>query len=281
MDNATFLECIDETKIEGLVNQSTKAIIPVHYAGVACEMDIIMNIARRYEIPVIEDNAHGLFGKYKGRLLGTFGTMASQSFHQTKNITCGEGGALLVNDRSFIERSEIIREKGTDRSKFFRGEVDKYSWVDLGSSYITSDILAGFLYGQLQQWENIQKKRQIIWERYHEELSEWANANGVSCPVVPEHCQQAWHMYYLLLPTLDCRNKFISRLKEKGVMAVFHYLPLNKSFYALRMAQKSWDFFSCPVTEDIADRIVRLPFYTSMSEDEQSIVINEIKKLSL
>jgi dTDP-4-amino-4,6-dideoxygalactose transaminase len=201
--------------------------------------------------------------------------MAAQSFHETKNITCGEGGALLINEERFIERAEIIREKGTNRARFFRGQVDKYSWVDVGSSYVMSDVLAAFLYGQLEKWREIQAKRRAIWEWYDAELADWAAANGVRRPVVPAHCEQAWHMYYLLMPSLVARTKFIARLKEKGVTAVFHYLPLNRSAYALKMADSGWQTTDCQVTEDVSDRIVRLPFYTSMTIEEQGRVIRE------
>jgi dTDP-4-amino-4,6-dideoxygalactose transaminase len=272
---------LDETKLETLITPRTKAIIPVHYAGVGCEMDAILEIADRHGIAVIEDNAHGLFGKYKGRWLGTIGQMATQSFHETKNITCGEGGALLVNDPRFEERAEIIREKGTNRARFFRGQVDKYSWVDVGSSYVMSDVLAAFLYGQLEQWENIQAKRRAIWDRYDEALAEWREARGVRGPVVPEHCEQAYHMYYLLIPSLEARTRFIAWLKDRGVLAVFHYLPLNKSEFARTAAKrtdlkKRWAETACPVTEDVSDRILRLPFYTDMTEKEQIIVLDAI-----
>jgi dTDP-4-amino-4,6-dideoxygalactose transaminase len=267
---------LDETKLEALITTRTKAIVPVHYAGVGCEMDAIMEIANRRGVAVIEDNAHGLFGKYKERWLGTFGHMSTLSFHETKNITCGEGGALLINDKAHEERAEIIREKGTNRARFFRGQVDKYSWVDVGSSYVMSDVLAAFLYGQLEQWENIQAKRKAIWERYDEALSEWATANGIRRPIIPDHCEQAYHMYYLLMPSLKARTDFIARLKTQGVNAVFHYLPLNKSAYALQMADNGWRRTDCPVTEDVSDRLVRLPFYTSMSEDEQNRVIDAV-----
>jgi dTDP-4-amino-4,6-dideoxygalactose transaminase len=268
---------LDETKLEALITPRTKAIVPVHYAGVGCEMDAILEIADRHGVAVIEDNAHGLFGKYKGRWLGTFGPMATQSFHETKNITCGEGGALLVNDPRFEERAEIIREKGTNRARFFRGQVDKYSWVDVGSSYVMSDVLAAFLYGQLEQWEKIQAKRRAIWERYDAELGEWADSRGIRRPVVPEHCEQAYHMYYLLMPSLQDRTAFIDNLAEQEIKAVFHYLPLNQSAYALSMADRGWRMAECPVTEDVSDRLVRLPFYTSMTEEEQGRVIEAVK----
>ena len=272
---------LDESKLEGLITPRTRAIVPVHYAGVGCEMDSILEIAGRHGVPVVEDNAHGLFGKYRGRWLGTFGCLATQSFHETKNITCGEGGALLINDERFEERAEIIREKGTNRARFFRGQVDKYSWVDVGSSFVMSDVLAAFLYGQLDKWQEIQAKRRAIWELYDTELANWAEVNGVRRPVVPEHCEQAWHMYYLLMPSLEARTAFIARLKEKGITSVFHYLPLNRSEYAARMANDGWQMVACPVTEDVSDRIVRLPFYTSMTEEDQERVIKVVLDLSI
>lgn len=271
---------LDEAKLEALITSRTKAIVPVHYAGVGCEMDQIIEIANRHGVAVIEDNAHGLFGKYKGRWLGTFGQLSTLSFHETKNITCGEGGALLINDPKYEERAEIIREKGTNRARFFRGQVDKYSWVDVGSSYVMSDVLAAFLYGQLEQWESIQAKRKAIWERYDEALGDWCEARGVRRPIIPDHCEQAYHMYYLLMPSLEARTDFIAQLKKKGVNAVFHYLPLNKSAYALQMADSGWRRSDCPVTEDVSDRLVRLPFYTSMSDAEQARVIDALQGLN-
>ena len=271
---------LDESKLESLITKQTRAIVVVHYAGVGCEMDKILEIANHHGIAVVEDNAHGLFGKYRGRWLGTFGCLATQSFHETKNITCGEGGALLINKQELIERAEIIREKGTDRTRFFRGQVDKYSWVDIGSSYVMSDILAAFLYGQLEKWQEIQKKRKNIWKRYNEELTHWSEQNGVRRPVVPEHCDQAYHMYYLLMPSAECRSKFIAQLKDNGVMAVFHYLPLNSSTFALRMVEKDWQKSQCPVTEHVADCLVRLPFYTNMSHDDQTRVIEAVLKFN-
>jgi len=272
---------LDETKLEALITSRTKAIVPVHYAGVGCEMDAIMGTANRHGVAVIEDNAHGLFGKYKGRWLGTFGALAAQSFHETKNITCGEGGALLINEERLIERAEIIREKGTNRARFFRGQVDKYSWVDVGSSYVMSDVLAAFLYGQLERWEVIQGKRKAIWERYDKALGEWAMANGIRTPVIPGHCEQAYHMYYLLMPSLEARTALIENLARNKIKAVFHYLPLNKSAYALQMADSGWRSTECPVTEDVSDRLVRLPFYTSMTEEEQTLVISALQTHAL
>lgn len=267
---------LDETQLEALITPHTKAIVPVHYAGVGCEMDAIMAISGRYDLAVVEDNAHGLFGKYKGRWLGTFGQMAAQSFHETKNITCGEGGALLINDSRYLERAEIIREKGTNRARFFRGQVDKYSWVDVGSSYVMSDVLAAFLYGQLEQWRNIQAKRKAIWKKYDMALSQWAISNGVGTMLVPEHCEQAYHMYYLLLPSLEIRTKFIDKLRSDGVTAVFHYQPLHQSGFAEDRELGAWDSAlpaNCPVSENISPRLVRLPFFTSMNDEQQDKVI--------
>jgi dTDP-4-amino-4,6-dideoxygalactose transaminase len=200
---------LDEALLERLITPCTKAILPVHYAGVGCEMDAILEVAQEHHVPVVEDNAHGLFGKYKGKYLGTFGCLATQSFHETKNITCGEGGALLVNDPQYIERAEILREKGTNRSRFFRGQVDKYTWVDIGSSYLPSDMLAAFLYAQLESYETIQFKRQKIWEYYHANLKDWAEGKDIRLPYVPNYCQQPYHMYYILLPSLEIRQGLI------------------------------------------------------------------------
>jgi dTDP-4-amino-4,6-dideoxygalactose transaminase len=270
---------LDELKLEELITPRTKAIVPVHYAGVGCEMDAITEIARRHGAVVIEDNAHGLFGKYKGCWLGTFGAMAAQSFHETKNITCGEGGALLVNDPSYVERAEIIREKGTDRSRFFRGQVDKYSWVDLGSSYVMSDVLAAFLFGQLEQWRGIQARRKAIWDRYHQALGDWCEARGIRQPIVPAHCEQAYHMYYLLMPSLEARTAFIRHLSDHGINAVFHYLPLHLSAFVESMGMGAWNEnrkADCPVAENLSDRLVRLPFFTAMNVEEQSRVIETV-----
>jgi dTDP-4-amino-4,6-dideoxygalactose transaminase len=265
---------IDEKQIEPLISPRTRAMVPVHYAGVGCEMDTILAIARQYRISIIEDNAHGLFGKYKQRWLGTFGALATQSFHETKNITCGEGGALVVNDPAFIERAEVMREKGTDRSRFFRGLVDKYSWVDIGSSYVMSDVLAAFLYGQLEVWRQIQEKRRRIWQRYHAELRDWASARDIGCPVVPDGCEQAYHMYYLILPSLQIRQALIAFLKARGIMAVFHYLPLHLSPMGQRLGGRPG---ACPVSENMSDRLLRLPFFNSLDPESQGRVIDAIR----
>lgn len=269
---------LDEAQLERLITPLTKAIVPVHYAGVGCEMDTIMEIAKRFSIPVVEDNAHGLFGKYKDRYLGTFGSLATQSFHETKNFTCGEGGALLINDPEFIERAEIIREKGTNRSRFFRGQVDKYTWVDLGSSYLPSDILAAYLYAQLEFKEHIQAKRKQIWEYYYNHLSEWAKDNHVGLPVIPDDCEQTYHMFYIMMPSIEDRQNLIGHLKELGIQSVFHYLPLHLSDMGRQFGGKQGD---CPVTEYISDRLLRLPFYNGLMENEQDRVVASIRKFTV
>ncbi len=264
---------LDETQLERHITSRTRAILPVHYAGVGCEMDTIMAIAERYGIAVVEDNAHALFGKYKGKYLGTFGCMATQSFHETKNFTCGEGGALLINDPQYVERAEVIREKGTNRSRFFRGQVDKYTWVDVGSSYLPSDILAAFLSAQLEAREQIQAKRQRVWECYHAHLRDWAAEHNVRVPFVPPHCEQPYHMFYLILPSLEERSALIAHLKARGIQSVFHYLPLHDSDMGRRFDGKSGD---CPITEHISDQMLRLPFYNDLAMDEQMRVIEAL-----
>jgi dTDP-4-amino-4,6-dideoxygalactose transaminase len=269
---------LDESQLERLVTPHTRAVVPVHYAGVGCEMDSILEIAGRHNLVVIEDNAHGLFGEYRGKKLGTFGSLATQSFHETKNLTSGEGGALLINDPQYVERAEILREKGTDRSKFFRGQVDKYSWVDIGSSYLPSEILAAFLYAQLEQWQVIQEKRQQIWECYETNLGGWAAQNQVRLPFVPQDCRQPYHMFYLLFPSLGARQAFIQHLRLSGIQAVFHYLPLHTSGMGRRFG---WQTGDCPVTEQISDCLVRLPFYNSLDLSEQEVVLDAIHRFSV
>jgi dTDP-4-amino-4,6-dideoxygalactose transaminase len=265
---------LDERQLTRLATPRTKAIVAVHYAGVGCEMDAILAFARPRGIAVVEDNAHGLFGSWRGRALGTFGTFATLSFHETKNVTCGEGGALLVNDPAYFERAEIVREKGTDRSRFFRGQVDKYSWVDLGSSYLPSDLLAAFLAAQLEEREAIQASRHRIWERYAEGLAQWSAAAGVKLPHVPAHCSQPYHMFYLLMPSLSSRSALIAHLKARAILSVFHYLPLHLSAMGRRFGGRAGD---CPVAEDASDRLVRLPFYKDLSETDQQRVIEAIR----
>jgi dTDP-4-amino-4,6-dideoxygalactose transaminase len=266
---------MDESQLERLITPRTRAIVPVHYAGVGCEMDSIMNIAHHHDVPVVEDNAHGLFGKYNGRFLGTLGCVATQSFHETKNLTCGEGGALLINDQELAERAEILREKGTNRSRFFRGQVDKYTWVDIGSSYLPSDILAAFLYAQLEVREQIQSKRRRVWEYYYGHLHDWTREHDIRLPVIPAHCEQPYHMFYLLLPTLEVRQALIAHLKSRGILAVFHYLPLHLSDMGRRFGGRPGD---CPITEDVSERLLRLPFYNGLTEGDQARVVGTIRE---
>jgi dTDP-4-amino-4,6-dideoxygalactose transaminase len=241
-------------------------------------MDAITAIARRHSLTVIEDNAHGLFAQYRGKPLGTFGALATQSFHETKNFTCGEGGALIVNDPSLVERAEIVREKGTNRANFFRGMVDKYTWVSEGSSYLPSDVLSAFLLAQLEAKDAIQQARQTIWERYAQTLSAWAARSGVQMPFVPDHCRQSYHLFYLIMPTLDARAAFIRHLMERNIVGVFHYVPLHRSPMAHTLG--SGDAI-CPVTDSISDRLVRLPMYNDMSASDQDRVLAAVEEFAV
>ena len=264
---------LDERLLPSLITTKTKAIVPVHYGGVGCEMDIICSVAKENEITVIEDNAHGLFGRFRGKSLGSFGALAAQSFHETKNFSCGEGGALLINKMDFFQRAEIIREKGTNRSRFFRGEVDKYTWVDIGSSYLPSDVLAAYLYAQLVARDSIQNKRKIIWETYDRQLQNWALENEIGLPHVPDYCEQPFHLFYLILPSLEARNSLIQHLKSKSILSTFHYMPLHLSDMGRKYGYRLGDL---PVTETISDRLLRLPFYNDLTQDEQASVIEAI-----
>jgi dTDP-4-amino-4,6-dideoxygalactose transaminase len=265
---------LDETLLPSLITPRTKAVVPVHYSGVACAIEPILAAAEAAGVAVVEDNAHGLFGRYRDRPLGTFGALSTLSFHETKNVFCGEGGALVVNDRDLIARAEVVREKGTDRSRFFRGEVDKYSWLDLGSSYVLSDMLAAFLFAQLEQRERIQAARQRLWHRYRDEVADWAHARGVQLPHVPEGSSSAHHLFHLLMTSLDERQAMIAHLRSRGVQAIFHYVPLHLSAMGEKFGGRPGD---CPVAESVSDRIVRLPFYTSMSVSEQTRVIEAVR----
>jgi dTDP-4-amino-4,6-dideoxygalactose transaminase len=265
---------LDESRLEGLLTPRTRAIVAMHYAGVGCEMDSILAIAKDRGVEVVEDNAHGLFGRYKGKYLGTFGCLATQSFHETKNFTCGEGGALLVNDPRYIERAEVLREKGTHRTRFFRGEVNKYTWVDMGSSYLPSDLLAAFLLAQLEARDAIQARRRRVWERYAEGLRDWAGDRGVRLPAVPADREHPFHMFYVILPSRESRQGLIAHLKERGILAVFHYLPLHLSAMGRSFGAAPGD---CPVTEDLSDRLLRLPFFNDLTEEEQTRVIDAIR----
>jgi len=269
---------LDEAQLESLITPRTRVILPMHYAGVGCEMDRILAIATQHGIAVVEDNAHGLFGQYKKKYLGTFGCLAAQSFHETKNIICGEGGALVINDRKYLERAEILREKGTDRSRFFRGQVDKYTWVDIGSSYLPSDILAAFLCAQLEKREHITAVRKRIWTYYYTHLHDWACVNGVQVPHVPVHCGQPYHMFYLIMPTLEARKALIDNLKERGILSVFHYPPLHLSAMGGLAGGRPGQ---CPVTERVSDCLLRLPFYNDLSESEQAEVVDVILRFTV
>jgi dTDP-4-amino-4,6-dideoxygalactose transaminase len=262
---------IDETRLPDLITDRTRAIVVVHYSGVACEMDSITRLAQDRGVELIEDNAHGLFASYRGRPLGTFGRWSTLSFHETKNITCGEGGALLLNRSDDRFRAEIIRDKGTNRQQLFRGEVDKYTWVDLGSSYSLSDLLAAYLYAQLEAREKVSRKRQAIWEAYDAAFQGALERHGVRLPQVSADCVQSHHMYWLMLPDGETRQRFIEAMRECGIDCVSHYQPLNRS----AMAQKLDVERACPQAEAAAESLVRLPFYNDLERGDQQRVIEE------
>lgn len=268
---------IDEQQLAVSIGPRTKAVLAVHYAGVGCEMDTILSVAKGHSLAVVEDNAHGLFGKYNGKQLGTFGCLATLSFHETKNLSCGEGGALLINDVRYIERAEVLREKGTNRSRFFRGHVDKYSWVDMGSSFLPSDILAAFLYAQLESRELIQLTRRRLWNSYATHLAEWARKHDVQLPFVPPHCDQSYHMFYLLMPSQSQRDDLIAHLKALDITGVFHYVPLHLSQMGRQCAARP---AQCPVSEDVSNRLIRLPFYNQLTETEQLRVIEAVQRFA-
>ena len=266
---------LDVAVLPRLVTSRTRAIVALHYGGVACDLDEIADFARTRRLTLVEDNAHGLFGRYKGRPLGSVGRFATQSFHETKNITCGEGGALLINDPESVDRAMVVAEKGTNHRRFLLGEVDAYTWVDLGSSCKPSEIQAAWLWAQLGARLEIQRRRHAIWARYHEELQDWATANGVGLPTVPAHCEHPAHLYYLLLPSEAVRRRLIDRLKGLGILAVFHYQPLHVSPMGRTFGGAPGD---CPVTERITSQLLRLPLYTGLSHDDQSEVIERIRQ---
>lgn len=263
---------IDETKIEAAITPRTRAIVPVHYAGVACEMDTIMDIARRHELLVIEDAAQGIMSTYKGRPLGSIGHLAALSFHETKNIIAGEGGALLINDARLAARAEIVREKGTNRSQFFRGQVDKYTWVDIGSSYLPGEIVAAFLWAQMEEADLINRRRLDIWANYHQWFASAEKAGKVQRPTVPRECTHNAHMYYLLLPDLETRTAVIARLKTKGIQTVFHYIPLHSSPFGKEHGRSDVDM---GITDRTSDRLLRLPLWLGL-EDQLADVIAEV-----
>lgn len=268
---------IDESKIEAAITSRTKAIVPVHYAGVACEMDTIMAIAERHGLLVIEDAAQGIMSAYRGRPLGSIGHMGALSFHETKNIISGEGGALLINAPEFIMRAEIIREKGTNRSRFFRGQVDKYSWVDVGSSYLPGELIAAFLWAQMQEANNITQRRLHIWNRYHEAFAEIEAQGLVRRPIVPASSMHNAHMYYLILNGLEHRTAFISQLKQEGINCVFHYVPLHSSPYGISSSRASCDMRT---TNELAERLVRLPLWLGLEGKVAAIVDTTLRFLT-
>ena len=260
---------IDERLIEAAITQRTKAIVPVHYAGVACEMDTIMDIAKRHRLLVIEDAAQGVMSTYNGRALGSIGDLGCYSFHETKNIISGEGGALLINNTEFVERAEMIREKGTNRSKFFRGQVDKYTWVDIGSSYLPGEIVAAFLWAQLEDAEIITAKRMTIWQNYHDAFADLEATGRLRRPIIPDGCRFNAHMYYILLRDLDDRAAFIQEMKAEDINCVFHYVPLHSAPYGCKVAQVSGDLL---VTNELADRLVRLPMWVGMEDVQEGLI---------
>jgi dTDP-4-amino-4,6-dideoxygalactose transaminase len=266
---------IDEALVEERISPRTKAIIIVHYAGVACEMEPLLAISKKHGIPIVEDNAHGLFGKYRGRALGSFGTFATQSFHETKNFICGEGGALVVNEPSFVERAEILWEKGTNRKKFFSGLVDKYTWVDIGSSFLLSDLLAAFLFAQLEEANQIQSLRRGVWQYYYDCLQPRAPTLGITLPQVPPDCDHAAHLFHILLPSQAVRDNLITYLRSRGIGSAFHYIPLHLSPMGRQFGYREGD---CPVTEDVSGRLLRLPFYNRLARENQERVISAISE---
>ncbi len=264
---------MDETKIEELITEKTKAIVPVHYAGVACDMDKITKIAKKNDLTVIEDAAQGVNAKYKDKYLGTIGDIGCYSFHETKNYSMGEGGAIVVNDEEMIERAEIIREKGTNRKKFFRGEIDKYTWVEMGSSYLPSEINAAVLWNQLEHMDEIQKKRKNIFEMYYGGLKVLGDERKLRLPIINDFAESNFHMFYILLNSEKERNEMISYLKKNDVQAVFHYIPLHLSEFYKRNFKRIY----LPVTEDLSSQIVRLPMFFNLSKKNVSFIVKSIK----
>ncbi len=266
---------IDETKIDDLITPKTKAIAIVHYGGVSCEMEKITAISNKYNLTVIEDAAHGMESKYKNKYLGTIGDIGCYSFHETKNFISGEGGAIVINNLKFLERAEIIREKGTNRSKFHRGEIDKYTWVDIGSSYLPSEIVTAFLYAQLENADNIIKKRLESWQYYYDNLEDLEKMGFLRRPIIPEDCKHNAHMFYIILENENNRDNLMDYLHKKGISTVFHYLPLHTSPMGIKLGYKK----NClPITEDLSLRLLRLPLFYNINESDQSIVVKGIKE---
>ncbi|MCA3238981.1 MAG: dTDP-4-amino-4,6-dideoxygalactose transaminase [Curvibacter sp.] len=269
---------LDEKLVEAAITSRTRAIVPVHYAGVACEMDTIMDIARRHNLLVIEDAAQGMLSTYKGRMLGGIGDLGAYSFHETKNVVSGEGGALLVNTPAYGVRAEIIREKGTDRSRFFRGEVDKYTWQEAGSSFLPGELIAAFLWAQLLEAQEITQQRLDVWNRYHQLLAPLEQQGVLRRPIVPDACRHNAHMYYVLLAPQTDRSAVLAHLKSHGINAVFHYVPLHSSPAGLRYARVHGDL---PVTTDQAERLVRLPLWVGLAHDQQDLIVDALREILL
>lgn len=265
---------IDESKIEAAITERTKAIIVVHYAGVSCEMDTIMEIARKYGIKVIEDAAQGVMSTYKGCPLGTIGDFGCYSFHETKNYSMGEGGALVINDSSYNERAEILREKGTNRSKFFRGQVDKYTWVDFGDSYLPSELNAAYLYAQLIHADEINENRLESWNTYYHELISLQDEGKIELPTIPTGCKHNAHMFYIKCRDIEERSALISYLKENGILAVFHYVPLHSAPAGLKFGRFSGED---SYTTKESERLLRLPLYYGLTRQDQHTVIKQVK----
>jgi dTDP-4-amino-4,6-dideoxygalactose transaminase len=272
-----FIDCrrdtfnIDETKLEEAITSRTRAIIVMHYGGVGCEMGTIQSLATKHDLIVIEDNAHGLGGSYAGRALGSFGTFATQSFHATKNIQCGEGGALVINDPEYHERAEVIREKGTNRSQFARGEIDKYHWMDVGSSYLPSDLLAAMLSAQLAEFQNIQDRRDAVWRAYDSQLADWLESTGSARQNVPDACVHPSHVYALLMASGGVRDDFIRHLRSRDIYAMFHYVPLDSAPQGLASSRTGPG--GCPTSAEVSSRLVRLPLYADLSADDVDRVV--------
>lgn len=266
---------IDENLIENAIDENTVAICPVHYAGVSCNMDKILQIAQKYNLKVFEDAAQGIGSKYKNQFLGTIGDLGTYSFHETKNIVAGEGGCLIVNNKQFLERAEIIREKGTNRSQFFRGQTDKYTWVDIGSSFLPSEIIAAFLYGQFLNYDNIQNNRKKIWDTYYNFFEKYEDSGVITRPVIPDDCTHNAHMFYIRFNNLSMRTKFINFMKDNNILSVFHYVPLHSAPAGIKYGKVA---SSMDITNKVSDTLVRLPLFANMSMEELNYILSSLEK---
>ena len=268
---------IDPECVAAAVTRRTAAVLVVNYAGVGCDMDALIQLLDKSGIALLEDNAHGLFGTYRGRRLGTFGAMGALSFHETKNVTCGEGGALILNDPLLVERAEVIREKGTNRAQFFAGKVDKYSWQELGSSYVLSEMLAAFLVAQLENQAQLQRKRMVRWKTYATQLVAWAGHNGFSLPNIPEHCAHPAHLFHMLAPNEAARDRLLDHLSQRSILGVSHFQPLHLSAQGVRILDRPT---RCPVTEDVSARILRLPLFAAMTDEEMGRILTAVSEFA-